>query len=97
MPTYDKESTFLRDWDLLPPERRRLFMDAVAKMVHDLQSGQGFRAGLRVKGVKGHEGIFEMTWAPDGRATFSFGTSPQPGDVHIIWRRIGGHEIFQNP
>jgi hypothetical protein len=79
MPTYDKELKFLRDWDIISPEQRRLFMDAVAAMVHDLAAGQGFRAGLRVKGVRGRPGVY--------------GTSPHPGDVHIIWCRIGGHEI----
>jgi hypothetical protein len=39
----------------------------------------------------------EMTWAPDGRATFHFGQEEHPGDQHITWRRIGGHEILRNP
>lgn len=26
-----------------------------------------FPAGLRVKGVRGARGVFETTWAPDGR------------------------------
>ncbi len=34
-----------------------------------------------------------MTWADDGRATFSYGKSDQPDDPHIIWRRIGTHDI----
>ena len=97
MPTFDKEQEFLRDWGRLGIDRRQFFMDAVATMVHDLRTGQGFRSGLRIKGVKNHPRVFEMTWAPDGRATFSYGTSPHAGDVHIIWRRIGGHDIFQNP
>jgi hypothetical protein len=36
-------------------------------------AGRGFRPGLRVKGVRGAAGIFEMTWADDGRATFEYG------------------------
>ena len=36
-------------------------------------SRQGFRLGLRVKRVQGEWSLFEMTWAPDGRATFSMG------------------------
>jgi hypothetical protein len=70
---------------------------ALKKMVIDLTGGQGFRKGLRVKGVQGHAGVYEMTWAVDGRATFTYGASPHPGDTHIIWRRIGGHEIFKRP
>lgn len=58
---------------------------------------KGFRANLRVKGVQGHTGVFEMTWAGDGRATFTYGSEQQPCETHIIWRPIGGHEILKNP
>ncbi|HEX3270763.1 MAG TPA: hypothetical protein VHR15_08940 [Ktedonobacterales bacterium] len=47
--------------------------------------------------MQGHTGVFEMTWADDGRATFSYGTSSVPGEPHIIWRRVGSHDILQNP
>jgi hypothetical protein len=97
MPTYDVEPRFLRDYARLTNEQRVLFAAAYKKMVADLRASGGFRKGLRVKGVQGHSGVYEMTWAPDGRATFTYGTSPHPGDTHIIWRRIGGHEILQNP
>lgn len=97
MPTYDVEPRFLHDYARLANERRVLFAAGYKKMVADLRAGGGFRKGLRVKGVQGHSGVYEMTWAPDGRATFTYGTSPHLGDTHIIWRRIGGHEILQNP
>jgi hypothetical protein len=32
-----------------------------------------------------------------GRATFMFGAERIPGEPHIIERRIGGQEIFNNP
>jgi hypothetical protein len=38
-----------------------------------------------------------MTWADDGRATFEYGSEQLLGETHIIWRRIGGHEILKNP
>ncbi len=97
MPTREILDQFWRDWARLTPDERRSFLTAVRQFVDDLKRAQGFRAGLRVKGVRGHPGVYEMTWAPDGRATFSYGTSPHPGDVHIIWRRIGGHVIFKSP
>ncbi|MEP7032875.1 MAG: hypothetical protein ABI879_02725 [Actinomycetota bacterium] len=57
-----------------------------------------FRGSLRVKRMQGAEGIFEMTWEPeDGRATFEYGEELVAGDPHIIWRRIGGHDIFASP
>ena len=35
-----------------------------------------------------------MSWAPDGRATFSMGNSVVEGKLHIVWLRIGGHDIL---
>lgn len=78
------------------PQRLR-FLAAVDRFVEDIKGGGGFRRGLRVKGVAGHPGIFEMTWAPDGRATFSYGDAVKPGETHIVWRRCGTHEIFGAP
>jgi hypothetical protein len=97
MPTYDVEPRFLHDYTRLTEDEKLLFAAAYKKMVADLKTGRGLREGLRVKGIRGQSGVYEMTWAPDGRATFTYGISPRPGDIHIIWRRIGGHEIFQQP
>jgi hypothetical protein len=96
VPTHHEEDSFWRDWDRLTEDQQDAFLDAVAKLVVDLRRGV-LRKGLRIKRVRGHEGIWEMTWAPDGRATFRYGASVHPGDHHVIWRRIGGHEIFDNP
>jgi hypothetical protein len=63
----------------------------------DLHARRLFRASLRVKRVQGHTGIFEMTWSGDGRATFEYGTEQIPGEPHIIWRRISGHDILKQP
>ena len=35
--------------------------------------------GLPVKRVRGVTGLYEMTWAPDGRATFSWGQPLRAG------------------
>ena len=73
------------------------FLAAVAQFVDDLSRGRELRQGLRVKGVKGATGIFEMTWACDGRATFEYGESVVEGEPHIVWRRVGTHAIFNEP
>jgi hypothetical protein len=98
MPTYEKEGLLLDDFGRPSPQRQAIFLKAVRQFVADLKAKQPFRASLRVKGVQGHSRIFEMTWQmPDGRATFRDGAEKQPGEPHIIWRRIGGHEIFSRP
>ncbi|HEX6817140.1 MAG TPA: hypothetical protein VF120_02100 [Ktedonobacterales bacterium] len=97
MPTHDEWTQFLREWAKLTPQQQTLFLAAVEEMVEDLRIHGPFRPSLRVKGVKRSPGVFEMTWAPDGRATFHYGSPVIPGEAHIIWRRIGGHDILQNP
>ncbi|HET7738898.1 MAG TPA: hypothetical protein VFK32_10015 [Tepidiformaceae bacterium] len=50
-----------------------------------------------MKQVQGYPGVYEITWAPDGRATFEYGAAVISGEIHIIWRRIGTHDIFRDP
>jgi hypothetical protein len=86
LPTYALTARFRRDLDGLSPQQRAAFRAAVEAFVHDLGE-ERFRPGLRVKGVKGAAGVFEMTWAPDGRATFQYWASKAGGGPHVIWRR----------
>ncbi|HEX6844700.1 MAG TPA: hypothetical protein VF235_06235 [Actinomycetota bacterium] len=96
MPTYDRTRRFDRDYAALSPEDRARVKAALRKFLEDLPTGR-FRPGLRVKGIQGADGIFEMSWAGDGRATFEYGDEHRPGEPHIVWRRIGGHGIFADP
>ena len=97
MPTYAWLARFRADFEQLTPARQAAFLAAVQQFVADLREGRSFRAGLRVKGVKGAAGIFEMTWAPDGRATFEYGDEVVAGEPHIVWRRVGTHVVFKQP
>jgi hypothetical protein len=94
--TWDKTDRFLRDYEDLSADERNAFIAAVHDFVEDLPSRQ-FRSSLRVKGVQASPGVFEMSWADDGRATWRYGPEVIKGQPHIIWRRIGGHAIFANP
>ncbi len=95
MPTYERTRRFDRDLAALSADQRRHFRNAVRRFVADLSTGR-FRTGLRVKGIEGTQGVFEMTWAPDGRATFEYGESRGKGP-HVIWRRVGTHHAFSEP
>ncbi|HLX31346.1 MAG TPA: hypothetical protein VKR79_01130 [Gaiellaceae bacterium] len=94
MPTYERLRRFDRDYVALTPDQRRAFKEAVGKFVEDLERGKGFRKGLRVKGVQGAPGVFEMTWADNGRATFSFGRSIREDEPHVVWHRVGTHDVI---
>lgn len=95
MPTYERTRRFDRDLAGLTPAQRRRFVVAFERFDAGLTKGR-FRTSLRVKRVEGTDSVFEMTWAPDGRATFEYGASQGTGP-HAIWRRIGTHKVFKRP
>jgi len=97
MPTHEEFSQFLHEFAKLSEDEQDQFILAMKHMVEDMRDGRGFRPGLRIKGVQGHPGVFEMTWAPNGRATFTYGAERIPGEAHIVWRRIGGYDILKQP
>ncbi|MFJ4007711.1 hypothetical protein ACIPWL_30260 [Streptomyces sp. NPDC090023] len=97
MPTYETLPRFTHDLRRLSPAQRRAFHRVVTRaFVPDLRAGR-FRAGLRIKRVRCSPGIYELTWAGNGRATWSYGPERIRGAQHIVWRRIGGHDIFTGP
>lgn len=97
MATFEKLPRFVKDFDQLSEEDKARFREAVKKFVDDLKRGKGFRRGLRVRGVEGTANIYEMTWAPNGRATFHYGKSLRDREPHIVWRRVGSHSVLGEP
>lgn len=95
MTIHARTRRFERDWKSLTDAERGRFRTAFRRFDDDLGTGS-FRPGLRVKRVEATDGILEMTWAPDGRATFQYGSS-HGGDVEVIWRLIGHHDVFRRP
>jgi len=89
MPTFETLPRFERDWKKLTAQQQATFRKVVSDaFVPDLMApDRPFRPGLRVRGVASHDGLFEMTWDSDGRATFSYGPERIAGQAHVIWRR----------
>jgi hypothetical protein len=80
----------------LPDEVRReraRFAAVLRRFIQDAEHGR-LRPGLRVKGLRSAPGVFEMTWAPDGRATFEIGATRGEG-LHVVWRRTGDHSVLE--
>ena len=99
MPTHFENPSFLRDLKRLTLAQITLFEARLQQFVADLADMEEgrlswFRSSLRVKKVKGSPGVYEMTWAPDGGATFAWGPQQTPGKRHVIWLRIGSHDIL---
>ncbi len=97
MPTYSWLARFRADFEHLSAAEQSAFLAAVQQFVDDLRSGRPLRKGLRVKGIQGAPGIFEMTFGDDGRATFEYGEPVVEGEHHVVWRRVGTHGIFKQP
>ncbi len=95
MPTFFPVAEFWADWRRLTPAQRAAFHRARKLFVEGLVTGQ-FHPSLRVKGYKSVPGWYEMAWAPDGRALWTYGALiPDKPGPHIIWLRIGTHRIFE--
>ncbi|MFE6459703.1 hypothetical protein ACFVP0_19880 [Streptomyces cinereoruber] len=98
MPTYEALPRCTADLDRLSPTQRWRFRRAVLEaFVPDLRTRRPFHPGLRIKGIRCAPGVYKLTWAPDGRATWCYGRARIAGDRHIVWRRIGTHSILTSP
>lgn len=97
MPTYQRLPRFDQDWQNLDADQQQRFRVAVARFIQDLEAGRPFRPGLRVKKIQGTSQIMEMTFSPDGRATWQYGPEIVSDQTHIVWRRIGTHDVFRSP
>lgn len=96
-PTYEFATGFAREFARLPRQQRREYRKAVEKLIAALRSARQPPNSLRIKRVQGSRDIWEMSYSGDGRATFRYGTEVRPGETHIEWVRVGGHEILSRP
>ena len=76
VPTYEVTETFVRGHDDPTLEQRLAFRRALAHFVGDGSQGT-FRRSLRVKGIQGMPGCFEMTWAGAGTDARSSPAAPR--------------------
>lgn len=97
-PTYSVSARAAREYAKLSREDRVRFTAARQAFVEALRRDpSALPPKLRVKRVHGHERVWELTWAPNGRATFEYGPEQIASEAHVRWRRIGDHWIFSDP
>ncbi len=105
MPTFDVMVRFWSDYESLSSDQKHQFIRARDEFVAIMQEWE--RAGYRgtphfprhlgVKPLKGYRNIWELAWAPDGRCTWEYGAPQRDDRCHVIWRRIGSHNIYDDP
>lgn len=97
MPTYERRPRFDRDYERLTAAQRTAFKRAVAQFIADLRGGSGrFHPSLRVHRIDSRRGVWSLSFGADLRATFAYG-DPRSGEAHIVWRRLGSHDIYPEP
>jgi hypothetical protein len=98
VPTFERRPRFDREFRRLSRELQSAFLAALPIFIEALRvKPASFPPRLRVKRVQGLAGVWEMSFAADGRATFAYGSEVVAGEPHVIWRRIGDHSIFGDP
>ncbi|HEU5370163.1 MAG TPA: hypothetical protein VFU69_16950 [Ktedonobacterales bacterium] len=94
MPTYEETKRFNSEYNRLSADKRALFNQARKEWVIALKAHQPPPARLGIRRFLSIEGMYEFHFAPNGRALFRYGPERKPGEVHVIWERIGGHAIY---
>jgi hypothetical protein len=98
VPTFERLARFDRECRRLLRELQQAFLAMPPLFVAALkEKPPAFPPALRVHRVQGATGIWEITFAPDGRATFQYGEQVLAGEPHVIWRRVGHHGVLDEP
>lgn len=96
-PTFEGTPRAWRDLRKLSAKDKQAFARARARFVEGLRvRPPSYDPALRVKRVRGSREVWELTFAPDGRATFRYGDEIV-GEPHIVWLRVGDHSILDAP
>ena len=98
MPTFDAEERFKQEYLRLDVRKRAAFLKArddffawiVAKKDQPSLSPP---AHLRLHFIESRN-VWSITFGGDLQALWRYGSEVQPGEAHIIWERIGGHDMY---
>ncbi|MGZ4214507.1 MAG: hypothetical protein ACXVHX_11580 [Solirubrobacteraceae bacterium] len=97
-PTFDRLAQFKRDYVKLTPSEREGFRAAVKKFVAPFSTTPpGDFGEPLVRELKEHPGFFELRFAPDTRAIYTFGEAIRRGQPHVVWCRIGSDAALDQP
>jgi hypothetical protein len=97
VPKYIRQRLFQAEYARLSAANQLAFKEAVMRFVVALKEGRLPDPGLGIRQMTNHPGIYEFHYSRSGRATFHYGSADRGPDALVVWRRIGGHEIYRKP
>jgi hypothetical protein len=97
-PTFDRLAQFKRDYAKLTRSQRESFRAAVKKFVSPLSTAPpGDFGEPLVRELTEHPGFYELRFAADTRAIYTFGQAIRRGQPHVVWCRIGSNDALDQP
>lgn len=97
-PTFDRLAQFKRDYAKLTRPQRESFRAAVKKFVAPFSTTPPGDFGQPlVQELKEHPGYYELRFAADTRAIYTFGQAIRRGQPHVVWCRIGSNDALDQP
>ena len=97
MPTFSRTPRFMQELKKLTSQQRQRFESRAITEFVVTSRPAGSVPVCGSSESRPPPGVWEMTWAPDGRATFEYGPELRPGEPHVTWRRVRPHDIFNRP
>jgi hypothetical protein len=97
MPTHKELPEFLNAYRRLSQADKDAFQRARREFVRAWKEKRAFPREFPAHlGIKRNQSkkLWEFRFGPDKRALFDLGKEQEPGEAHIIWREIGGHDIY---
>jgi hypothetical protein len=97
-PTFDRLAQFKRDYAKLTRSERARFREAVKKFIAPFSTTPPDDVpGALVRELKEHPGFYELRFAADARAIYTFGPAIRRGQPHVVWCRIGSDDALDQP
>ena len=97
-PTFDRLAQFKRDYAKLTASQRELFRAAVKKFVAPFSTTPPGDVGEPlVRELREHPGYYELRFARETRAIYTFGQAIRRGQPHVVWCRIGNDAALDQP
>jgi hypothetical protein len=85
VPTFERLPRFDREFRRLPRELQQAFLAMLSVFTAALrETPPSFPPALRGKLVQGRPGVWELPYAADGRAPFSYADEVVHGEPHVI-------------